>query len=354
LFTKNWITLVVYVDDAILISPHKSLIRKEIKSLQLDFDLTDDGELEDYLGTRFTRKLDGSIKLSQPKIIERVLKIVGLDPTSTQTKLHDTPASDLKILDNDPDALPREQLWNYRSAVGCMSYINAMVRPDTTMSTYQCARFCNDPKREHKEAVKRICRYLLKTKDMGLILRPDKSKGLECYVDANWMGSWHDRSSNDPMSAHSRTGYVIMYAGCPIIWASKMQPLIVLSTTEAEYIALSTSFCEVIAVVNLINELQSNGFPVHRSIPKVKCRVFEDNKSCIEIATNHKTRPRTKHLYVRLHHFRSHVVTCTITSEHISTKEQIADKFTKPLPRAQFIKLRDSMMSWPSDPITRE
>jgi hypothetical protein len=113
-----------------------------------------------------------------------------------------------------------------------------------------------------------------------------------------------------------------------------MQPLIALSTTEAEYIALSTSLCEVIAVMNLINELQSNGFPVHRSIPQVKCRVFEDNKSCIEIPMNHKTRPRTKHLSVRLHHFRSHVVAHIITIEHISTKEQIADMFTKPLPRA--------------------
>jgi hypothetical protein len=174
LFTKNEIMLVVYVDNPILISPHKSLLRKEIKSLQLDYDLTDDGELEDYLGTRFTRKSDGLIELSQPKMIERVLRIVGLDPNYTRTKLQDTPASDLKILNIDPDALPRDQPWIYRSAVGCLSYINAMVRPDTTMATQQCARFCNDPKREHEEAVKRICRYLLKTKGMGLILKPDK------------------------------------------------------------------------------------------------------------------------------------------------------------------------------------
>jgi hypothetical protein len=108
-----------------------------------------------------------------------------------------------------------------------------MIRPDTTMATQQCARFCNEPKREHEEAVKRICRYLMKTKDKGLILKPDKSKGLECYVDAEWAGSWRDRSSNDPLLSHSRTGYVIMYAGCPIVWASKLQPLITLSTTEA-------------------------------------------------------------------------------------------------------------------------
>jgi hypothetical protein len=163
------------------------------------------------------------------------------------------------------------------------------------------------------------------------------------------------RSSNNPLSSHSRTGYVIMYAGCPIIWASKMQPLIALSTTEAEYIALSTALREVIAVMNLIHELKANGFKVHTDTPKVRCRVFEDNKSCIEIATNHKTRPRTKHLSVRLHHFRSHVVDrTTITIEHIFTKEEIADMFTKPLPRAQFIKLRDSMMTWPLESIMRE
>ena len=67
------------------------------------------------------------------------------------------------------------------------------------MATQQCARFCNDPKQEHEEAVKQICRYLLKTKDKGLVLRPDKSKALEYFVDAGWAGSWMHISSNDPL-----------------------------------------------------------------------------------------------------------------------------------------------------------
>ena len=108
-----------------------------------------------------------------------------------------------------------------------------MVRPDITMPVQQCARFCNNPRQKHEEAVKRICRYLLKTKNRGLILVADPTRGLECHVDADWDGSWQDRSSNDPPSAHSCTVYVITYAGCPIIWASKMQYLIALSTTEA-------------------------------------------------------------------------------------------------------------------------
>jgi hypothetical protein len=348
LFTKEGIILVVYVDDAILISPFKTKINLEIESLKREYDLTDEGELQDYLGIRFDRRDDGSLKLTQPRMIERVLEIVGLSKDGERVKLHDTPASEHQMLDNNPDGAVRSQVWNYRSAVGCLSYIQAMIRPDITMAVQQCARFCNNPQRDHEEAVKRICRYLLKTKDEGLILRPDKSRGLECYVDADWAGSWNDRSSHDPLSSHSRTGFVVLYAGCPIIWGSKMQQLIALSTTEAEYIALSTALRDVIHVIHLLEELQSHQFNIHHPTPKITCRTFEDNKSCIEIATNHKTRARTKHLSVRLHHFRSHVVNKTITIEHVSTKNQIADMFTKPLPRDQFENLRNRLMCWPS------
>ena len=103
--------------------------------------------------------------------------------------------------------------------------------------------------------------------------------------------------------------------------------------------------------MNLITELRSNGFPALHTTPNVICRVFEDNKSCLEIAINHKSRPRTKHLSVRLHHFRSYVKAKLINIEHISTKDQITDILTKPLPRQQFRVLRDQLMGWPSYPL---
>ena len=159
-------------------------------------------------------------------------------------------------------------------------------------------------------------------------------------------GSWQDRSSNDPLSSHSRTGCVILFAGCPIIWTSKMQPLIALSTTEAEYIALSTALREVIAVINVLEELRLRHFPIWNVTPKVICKVFEDNKSCIEIATNHKTWARMKHLSVQLHHFRSYVVNKIIDIQHISTNLQMADMFTKPLSKDKFEFHRDKLMSW--------
>ena len=137
--------------------------------------------------------------------MENLFDIVGLDPASKNVKLHDTPTALEHILNNDPDGKLWLQSWNYRSAVGCLSYIHAIIRPNITMATQQCARFCNNPNQEYDEALERICRYLLKTRDKDLVLRPDKSKGLECFFDADWAGSWKHRSSRDPLSSHHRT-----------------------------------------------------------------------------------------------------------------------------------------------------
>ena len=342
-YIKQNLILVLYVDDACIISHDKTKIANEIKSLQQDFDLTDDGPLQDYIGTRFERHADGSVSLTQPRMIDRVLKIVGLDSTDTHVKVHDTPATSILYRGNSKK---RKQHWHYRSALGCLSYIQSIVRPDITFAVQQCARFCDKPNQDHEEAVKRICRYLRKTRDKGIILRPNKSKGLERHIGADFAGMWSSESSEDSLSCNSRTGFVISYAGCPILWKSKIQPLIALSTAEAEYIALSSALREVIAIIHLMDDLKKHGLPLHGSTPIIKCRTFEDNMSCVRMANNHITRPRTKHLALRLHHFRSYVIKKIITVEHISTKEQLADIFTKPLPKEQFCHLRKQIMSW--------
>ena len=309
--------------------------------------MTDEGDLKDYLGVRIERK-GNKVVLTQPRMIQRILAMTGLpvNDTKAKVKTFDTPADSNKILQRDSNGKPRKHAWNYRAAVGALSYLQSMSRPDLTYCTHQAARFSNEQKLSHEEHVKRIVRYLWLTKDKGLEFEPDVSKGFECHVDADWAGNWHKDFSDDPSTALSRTGFVISYAGCPIIWKSCMQGLVALSTCESEYIALSTALREVIALMNLLKELKSHNIPVPFSTPKVKCRVFEDNAGCIELATNHKARPRTKHLSVRLHHFRDHVKRGDIVIEHVSTTMQVADIMTKPLARDPFRKLRKMLMGW--------
>ena len=168
-----------------------------------------------YIGTRFDRHSDDSVTLTMPRMIDRLLSIVGLNSSDTDIKLHDTPAA--SILRDSSSAPPRAQTWHYRSTVGCSLYIQSIVHPDITFAVQQCAGFCNKPNKEHEEAVKRICRYLLRTNYKGLVLRPDKTRGLKCFVDTNFAGTWKRQTYLDLHFCYSRTGFVITYAGCPLI-----------------------------------------------------------------------------------------------------------------------------------------
>ena len=104
-----------------------------------------------------------------------------------------------------------------------LGYLQGTSRPAIAIATHQCARFCSNPKLSHERAVKRIVRYLLDSRDKGIIFRPGLSKGLECFVDADFTGGLKDGDYGSPESVLSRTGYVIMFAGCPITWGSKFR-----------------------------------------------------------------------------------------------------------------------------------
>ena len=146
LFIKGTVILVLYVDDAALFSPDSAAINREIDSLKKSFELTDEGELQDYLGTRLTKHADGRIELQQKKTIDNCLDMLGMGPSSKNVKTHDTPAESTKILHADEDRDTRKHAWNYRVVVGCLNYLQAMTRPDLAYSVHQCARFCNNPK----------------------------------------------------------------------------------------------------------------------------------------------------------------------------------------------------------------
>lgn len=226
-----------------------------------------------------------------------------------------------------------------------LNYLANSTRPELAMTVHQCARFNNEPMLSHERAIARICRYLILTSEKGILYKPNKNLGLQCYVDADFAGGWTQVDSDNPENLMSRTGYVIMFAGCPILWCSKLQTEITLSTTEAEYVALSQAMREVIPLMNLMKEL-GKVLKFNTEKPNFFCQVFEDNRSTITVAESKKFAPRTKHIALKYHHFRQYVNNKTIRIEPIDTTEHIADIFTKPLDTDAFEYLREKLIGW--------
>ena len=113
LLIKGTVLLFLYVDDAALFSPNSTAINREIMPLKQSFDLTDEGDLQDYLGTRLTKHPDGRIELQQKKTIKNCLELLGMGPTSKNVKTHDTPAESSKSLHADENGANRKHAWNY-------------------------------------------------------------------------------------------------------------------------------------------------------------------------------------------------------------------------------------------------
>lgn len=175
---------------------------------------------------------------------------------------------------------------------------------------------------------------------------PDEGKGLEVYVDADFSCNWCKEDAADIDIARSRHGYVIKYMNCTLVWKSQLQGEIALSSSKSEYTCLSYALREVIAIMGLLSELRDHGYIDQVKKSRIHCEVFEDNTGALEMAQIYKYRPRTKHLNVKLHHFRLYVNDGLIRLRKISTDDQQADYLTKPLSHHNLVPLRKLVMGW--------
>jgi len=282
--------------------------------------------------------------LTQPQLIDSILKDMHLDKdNSTGCRL---PALSSILIHKDSNGKDFTGNFHYCPIIGKLIYLEKPTRPDIAYAVHQCACFSSQPKQSHGEAVKYICRYLKATRDKSLIIRP-QGKKFECYVDATHAGDWKQESSmDDPSTARSRTGFVFSFAQCPVIWGSKLQTEIALSSREAEYIALSSTIREILPVLFLAKEATGLGIITNTEKPRIQCRHFEDNQVAVELANVPKMRPRTKHINIKYHFFRQYVQDGTLQVWYISGDDQAADIFTKPLNYETFTKHRLKIMGW--------
>jgi Reverse transcriptase (RNA-dependent DNA polymerase)/GAG-pre-integrase domain len=336
--------IVIYTDDTIVTGPDPMELDQIVSDIGAMFEITSQPTVDDFLGVHISRDdKAGTISLTQPHRIKSILDDLGLKSNSTSRS---TPALSSRILHKYESSPPHNEDWHYRSVIGKLNYLEKSSRPDLAYAVHQCARFLENPKIEHTKAVKMIGRYLLGTSDKGIICTPTNAS-FDCYCDADFCGLWNkDIAEHDSSTARSRSGFLVLYANCPVVWASKLQTEIALSSTESEYVSLLQSLREVLPLMRLIQELAQAGFDVSSQSPKVHCRVFEDNSGALAMATTPKMRPRTRHMNLKYHHFREAVTRGDVTIHAIDTNDQVADILTKPLAETQFNKLRMLMMGW--------
>ena len=206
----------VDVDDCIIVGDSMDRIDTLIQSLHggsEKFVLQDEGSIDKYLGFNIKQHDSKRFKLTQPFLIERISIFLGIADGKTNEKL--TPVGK-PLLNKDLQGVLRKYDWEYCGTIGMLTYLAGSVRPDIAMAVHQCAGFSINPMRSHKQAVLRIGRYLLSTKERGMIYAPDSSKGLEVFVDADFAGGWDPGDASNADNVYSHTGYVICYSRCPM------------------------------------------------------------------------------------------------------------------------------------------
>src|SRR5438477_7422032 len=213
----------------------------------------------------------------------------------------------------------------YQSAVGSLIHAAIMSRPDISYAVQQVAQYKSNPGRSHWTATKRIFRYLKGTRDYTLTLGGKMNEiKLSAYSDSDF-GMSKDHGRSIAGSA------LFLGSGC-FHWSSKKQQAVALSTPEAELYAAVNTGRDVIWMRQLLEELQT--------AQSSATALYMDANSAIDIMLNEvKVSRRTRHISIRHFWIREKTRAKDFIPEHVSSENNAADIFTKPLPNRDHQRL---------------
>jgi hypothetical protein len=278
------------------------------------FKMTDLGYASYFLGVEIQRdRKERIIWLHQSRYIKDVLERVGM----ADSKPIGTPMETSTALAPSYVECNAEERRNYQSAVGSLMYLMVATRPDIAFAVGAISRFMANPSIEHQQVVKRVFRYLKRTSNMGLALGGKQDLELIGYSDADW-------GSTD-CTRRSTSGYVYMFGRGAVSWSSKRQASVAVSTTEAEYMALSHAIREAVWLKRLMEQLLGEELK--------PTTIHVDNQSCIKLVKNPQFHARTKHIELHYHFSREKVEEGVVEVQHCPTKLMVADSLTKPVPK---------------------
>lgn len=311
--------IALYVDDFFIFSNNDFETNSLKFKLGERFKIKDLGEIKQCLGMRVIRdKEKGIITLDQENYVDELLLKFGMsegNPISSPMEK----GLNLERENTCSDNIPYQQL------IGSLMYLGILTRPDISFAISFLSQFNNCYGETHWKHAKHVLRYLKGTKNFGLKFSKSDSH-LEGFVDADW--------GSDKLDRKSYSGFCFRFSNSLISWESRKQSTVALSSTEAEYMALSDASKEAIYLKNLLNDLVGINEPV---------LLLNDNKSAHSLTCNNLFNRRSKHIDIRYHFIRDIFSKKLIKIQYLPTDEMVADILTKSLCPKRHDKLVQSL-----------
>ena len=262
------------------------------------------------------------IMLDQIPYLQRVIERFGMtNAKSTTTPLPSGYQPSLNKNDVDPALRSR-----FQSVIGSLLYLMIGTHPDIAYSVIRLLQFSANPSKEHLDKALYICRYLVGTQQYSLNYDGNTNKGLIAHTDSDW--------ASDSITRRSTTGFFVKLAAASTCWISRSQKTVALSSTEAEYMAMSDCCRQMVWIKSLFSEL---GYDLSH-IP-----IVGDNQGSQFIASNPVQERRTKHIDIRYHYIRECVEEGKVSVFFIDGNKNPADMFTKNLAALKFLQFREHL-----------
>jgi hypothetical protein len=325
--------ILLYVDDMIIMASSQQDINDIKHNLRKNFSIKEMGAAQNILGMLIECTAEG-IYLGQPKYAMEILKSMDMILCSPKhTPMVVGWEHDINSLPLSPDRAKK-----YHSVVMKLAYLANQTRPDIAFTVNTLSQYQTDCREHDWKAVVHAVRYLRGTTDHGLFYTLESNPFATLHTnDTNFLDdttfipeAYADASYAQEHGRKSRSGHVFMMAGAAITWFCKKQPVVALSSTEAEYYALSEAVKEALWLRQMLNEIE-----FRMNDPTV---VHQDNLSTIAIAMNPIQHQRVKHMDVKVHFLRDHLDKKDVTLLYCPTEDMVADILTKALPNVSHRK----------------
>ena len=310
--------LLLYVDDMLIASKDMSRVRDLKQKLKSEFEMKDLGNAKKILGIEILRiRNEKRLCLNQSIYLLKLINRFNMK----DCKSANVPLASNFILSAalSPRTIEETRYMEnipYSSAVGSVMYSMICTRPDLAQAISVLSRYMAKPGKGHWNAMKWLLRYISTTTSVGLIYDcANCDLDLIGYVDSDYAGDRDKRRST--------SSYFFTFAGCCVSWKSQLQSVVALSTTEAEYIAVTESIKEAIWLQGLLSEI---------NVFKGKSLIYTDSQSALHLCKNPIFHERTKHIEVKYHFIRDQISDGVVEVDKISTEDNPADMGTKVVP----------------------